>query len=338
MSTALQTVQLPDWAKNALGDYATRTDVELVLPSLPLSGPGYGIQPTAIMVRIDSDPDAKDVFKVGSRKTQSGWIDLFAYTKQALEKFADAAGIQFRTRRTDDRRDPDYCEFECVAGMRNASGDSVIRSGTAGIRVSQWAEDRWVQIEQSNAKKDPKYQKKESELREDLRGEMAQFRQHFISRCESKAALRTIRSLLAIKSGLTKEQIDKPKIILRNAFQPDASDPIAHQAMIDRGLRNSVMVFGGEVRAEVVEPDQRRAPAELPASVAKLPDDPETARARTGEAAAPSIDPLDYFTEGCRQLGFTAEQRSELLKKHGGDLKSANAELNALANPDGRLI
>lgn len=321
MSENAALTTMPDWLKGALAQFMNNPAYDLVLPSIPAGEPGYGMKPSVCVVQLSGDPDAKEVFKVGAR----GGADLLALTKAGLERMADAAGITIRTRRTDDRKDPDYCEFEAVGMMKNAQGQDIIRSGTAGIRVSQWREDRRTELMEQAAK----WNKPTAGVESALNVEMAQFRKHFISRTETKAVLRVIRSFLAIKSGVTRAEVEKPKVLVRMTFQPDMSDPDVKRAVIAKALGASALAYGptgGGSFAEAIE----TAPAALPPAAEVVTDDErepgEVETAASGVPAGKSA--MEQVVEGCRILGLDPDA---LVEECGG-VKKALAELNRRAN------
>lgn len=326
---ALVKSELPQWVSDSIKPYAQDGGFELVLPALPVNSQlGKGLAASVSIVRIDPDPQGGEVFKVGSRKKGDGWEDVYSYAKPALEKLASAAGIQLRTRRVDDRKDRDLCEFEAVGAMRNESGEVTMRTGTASIRFSEYSEDRWTEILTANEKS--KYPKKEDELRSSWRSEMAQYRKHFASRVETKAALRVIRSLLAVKSQLTAEQVKRPKVLLRISL--DTQDPEVRRALLAEGASASSLLYGPARErsgAEVVE----AAPiaGALPAGDF---DDPagEPLGPASAEPSPSTTSDADLFTEGCGALGLDIAEAAKVLSEAGGDYAKANTLLNARAN------
>lgn len=319
---------LPPWAEEVLRPYLGSTEFELILPAMPMSGAlPSALMPSISIVRIDPDPANGDVYPVGRKNVDGQWVNVLAYAKPALERLASAAGVQLRTRRTDDMRDPDLCAFEAVGAMLNSTGDQVMRSASAAIRLTQWSEDRWTEILAANEKY-PDKKKDEPKLRADWRAEMAQFRKHFASRVETKAALRVIRQLLAIKSQLTAAQVARPKVLAR--ISPNLNDPEVRSAMLTRGLFAGALLYGPEPsRAEVVEEPRRALPA------ADGGGDDERAEAlaaieRPAAAAEQSAEAL--FAEGCDVLGLDLHERAKILTAAAGDWAKANAALNEIGN------
>lgn len=310
MTTAMQKFEMPTWATSALQPFLNNDSVELLLPAIPLTADvGRGFKVEASVVQLSADKDAGDVFKVGSKKVGSNWIDTYGYTKAALTKLAQQAGIQYDTQRIDDRRDPDVCAFKCHAIMRTASGEMVHCTASKEFRFTEYAEVRWQEMLAANTKADSRYKKSESDLREAWSAETLQMRKHMHAQTETKAMLRVIRAMLSIKGGLTAEQVAKPKVVLR--FVPDTNDPDMRQALLQRGTDAGSVLYApqrSESMAEVVNATRELMP---PAD-----EDEEREEAGNGVAgeskhsAAPGVasaaPPAQLPQEGIERRGFFA--------------------------------
>ena len=239
-STALariETSHLPTWAAEAVGDYIGRTDVNLLLPTMPQSGSiAYAHVPRVSIVRIDPNKDNGDVYPVDGGR--------LALTKPALNRLANAGGIQYRTRRVDDRSNPRFCEYECESVMRSESGEPLVRVYHKSIDMDR--KEASIRARQTDAAKAAK--------------EIAQFFEHMEARCETGAINRAIRGQFGLKAGYSAADLMKPFVVLRVDFQPDASDPVAKRFMLERGDAATRALFGSaprrpiEGRAEVVDP------------------------------------------------------------------------------------
>ena len=257
MTTAIQTTTRAEWANAALAPVLQAIpNCDLILPSLPFTPPAAGFRPQVSVVTIDPNPDGGEVFPLSWAKSGSDFVPkTLGYTKVGLMKLATAAGARFpRSERRDDRRDPNYCEFYVEAEMLNAAGELVSVPGTAAINLVQWREDRWQELVAKNAKAGNRA-KDEAALRADLDAEMASFRKHWIGRCETKAMLRAIRALLAIKANLTPEQVARPKVLMR--FVLDTNDPEIRDVLVRRASGAEVRLYGPS-HAEVVDERPRR--------------------------------------------------------------------------------
>lgn len=359
--------EMPEWLAGPLGEYLNNATFEVLLPSVPVNARlGYGHQVAVSVVQISANPDDKEVFKVGSRKEGGGYIDVYAYSKVGLEKMAEAAGIQVRTERADDRRNPDRCEVVAYAIMRGSNGQPLIRTARKEFYVPAVAEEAWnnriKNRETAKAKGWEAGKKTDDDLRVDHQAEMSTFRKHLLARTETGAVLRAIRSLLAIKSGLTAQQVARPKVVARVEFNPDTTnDPIAQRFLLEQGARSTLALFGpgpsspGTVSGAVVieelpahpgaDPEDRLGGGTVDEEEVAEPEALGTAAAaglpqaelgldgsspNTGSATEP--DYLTLVAEGCRNLGLDSMAQAALLRKHQYNFAAVYAELSATAN------
>jgi len=331
-STALTplTNDLPAWAQEV--EKYRRPDVNLILPAVPLSSElAFGHKVKVSLVQIDTNPDHGEIYKVGWRNG----ADVYALGKPALEKIAHAAGIQFQTRRIDDRSNSDFCEFECQGGMRNESGMPIVQGRTKAFNMpdvrAESLEQRTKSNERAQAKKTP------AQIADDVDREMAQFKKHIVARTETGAILRLIRGLLGIRQQWTAAELAKPFVLMRVDFQPDASDPDVKRFLLEQGANAG--------RALYHQPPPMARPTE--AQFVDEPDEVEEqgADAEGGEVTQPDREPgssspppqgePDYTKlalEGMGVLGLPLDEQAELMKKHGTDYKALYLEVNERAN------
>lgn len=334
-STALAIREaLPEWALEPLKQFIDNPNYELLIPTLPLNSRlGYGYDVSVSVVQIDPNPDNREVFKVGKR----GDTELFAYSKPALEKMALAAGISIgRPERMDDGKDPSFCHISVMGVMKNESGQPIVRSAQKAFHMAAVEEAAIAE------KRKWKPDMTEEQARAQVHGEMVGFKKHLIARTETGAILRLIRQFLAIKSGLTKEQVAKPKVLVRVDWRPDASDPEVKRFLLEQGARATVEMFGPRP-----QPAQNGAlPAHVEPSAAVVVDeiDEETQAAIETQKSAPAPQPAARVDSTAKVAGFRAyleavdgagadeTQAAALLKKHGGDYSAATKALNEAAN------
>lgn len=303
--------QMPGWLAQPLGQFLGNPAFELILPSVPVSAElGYGHRVAVSVVTISADPNDREVFKVGTRDGQP----VFAYTKPALEKMAEAAGIQIRTERRDDRRDGDYCEFQAVAGMKGSNGQVIVRTATKEFRMAA-VEAEAVRNRMKLRNED------ETTARRECQAEMTAFRKHIVARTESGAMLRAIRSLLAIKSGLTAAQVARPKVLARVEFNPDTDDPVVKRFMLEKGFEAQSALYLPPPGARQID-------------VAVIPpgDDPDDTEPLDLGTAATESDPsrqaiLDEIAKAAEVLAWPESMVDQLIGKHGGDLDAAKREI-----------
>ncbi len=314
--------EMPTWLAQPLEKYINNPSFDLLLPSIPVNAELARHHRVSIsVVQISANPDDREVFKVGKR--DGG--ELFAYSKPALEKIAEAAGIQIATQRQDDQSNPEYCEFKARGFMRSSSGQGIIREASKAFFMPD------VELEAMRAKGKWEPKMTDAQLRDAVAGEMALFRKHLLARTESGAMLRVIRNLLAIKSGLTAAQVAKPKVLVRIDFQPDASDPEANRFLLEQGANASRALWGPDAQArgkthigeaEVVETERaRQLAAGMP------PTSPEPAPVSKPEPTQEEL--LRFIEEGCSILGLDIIQRNDLFTRHKGDLAEMKKDLDA---------
>jgi hypothetical protein len=330
-TTAIAKVsEMPDWLSEAVQKYAQNPNFDLLLPAIPVSSQlGWGYQPSVSVVTLSPDPNAGDVFKVGKKNG----ADVFAYSKQALEKLASAAGISLRMVRVDDRSDRDYCEVEAIGVMKNESGQEIIRTARKAFHMAD--------VEGASIQEKMKWNQgmTEEAARAAVANEMAGFRKHLLARTESGAANRVIRALLAIGSGLTPAQIAKPKVLVRIDFRPDpGKDADLKRILVDRGMGSSLALYGPP------------PPALPPASQTRhigtaevVPDEDDSPEGEGGGVSAevvaadqPSGTPVSdaeaRFYLAAEAIGLSPKETVDLLAKHGQDFTAATAALSTMAN------
>lgn len=327
---------MPDWLSGAVQKYANNPNFDLLLPAIPVSSKlGWGMAPSVSVVQLNPDPNAGDVFKVGKKNG----ADVFAYSKQALEKLASAAGISLRMVRVDDRSDRDYCEVEAIGVMANESGKEIIRTARKAFHMAD--------VEAAAMQEKIKWNQgmTEEAARAAVANEMAGFRKHLLARTESGAANRVIRALLAIGSGLTPAQVAKPKVLVRIDFRPDPTgDPDLKRILVDRGMGSSLALYGPAQAQQSENKTRHIGAAEV------LDDDPETERARAladnpegeGRGVSPEavavgqpsgpINPEDRFYEAAEAVGLSIGECRRLIEKHQGDHDAAYQALSRMAN------
>lgn len=317
---------LPDWALKPLERFLNNPDFELLLPAIPVNSQlGFGYDLSVSVVQIDPNPINREVFKVGGRDG----ADLFAYSKPALEKMASAAGISIGpTRRMDPGTDQDFCHIGVSGMMKNESGQPIIRSASKAHYMPHVIDSALQEKRKYNAGKS------DAELMPLVAGEMAQFRRHIIARTETGAILRLVRQFLAVKSALTREQISKPKVLVRVDWRPDVSDPETRRFLLEQGARGAMALYGPEPRQ--IEGGARIEPSA--ASVVEDDPDNETAAAvaaaaSAAPATAPAVDPgRKRFEEACGGMGLSFLEAVEILKANDGDHAKAALAIERMAN------
>lgn len=249
-----------------------------------------------VEVKADSDPNAGDVFKVGSRydKESKGYIDLFSPQKALLERLANAAGVIFSpTECRLVRRTPRLAYYTAVGARRMPSGEWAVAPGSkeidldviedemrlqyadkandAGKAAAEKYKGEWVK--KPVQKGDKTYyndcyviapEDRQRYISDMVTANMIQWRKNLVHRAETGAKLRVIRSLIGMKSTYTADELAKPFVMTTVDFAPDYRDQQVKQMMIRQGMQAMGSLYG--------------APAAVPATIwdaEQLPEAPE---------------------------------------------------------------
>lgn len=206
-------------------------------------------------VRANPDPNAGDVFKVGSRwnEQKKANEDLFSPAKPLLMKIAAAAGIVWNWRESGPvALQRDYVCYKAVGAVRLPDGSWQPIMAEKEIDLTVIEEETY----EANLKKALEYAsdaKKQSYLKgmtpeqwaqAQTKANMIQWRKNKLMRAETGAMLRVIRAALGMKSQYTREELEKPFIVPRIDFSPDYSDPQVRQALIEHGVKAMASLFG----------------------------------------------------------------------------------------------
>jgi hypothetical protein len=341
---SLQKTQPQAMAANPLQALHQQFDAgrfNLLAPKIHVGQLPAGTQLAVREVRVDVDPNNKEVYP-----TDGGNLGL---GKVALNKIAAAAGVSWvSSERTDDRRHPHYCEFT-VHG-RVTDFDGTVRD-VYGSKTYDLRDDAG-----------------DGEPGKDVPGmsdrQLAQARKFVTEHCETKAKLRAIAEILAVKRSYSKAELAKPFIVPK--LVPDTSNPMAQQMVLAQMTGAMQALYGGAKQAGPVidatlEPQQTApvepspepagdeggadAPAAPPSEPNEAPSAPDASEPphdpATGEvrAAKPTAEEIKQRTgaawNALRRANprFTEAAWYSLLKSNAGSTKTAEygwAELDAL--------
>jgi len=234
--------------------------------------------PVVEVVMLDPDPKGGDIYPQGEK---------YAVTRQGLSKLAVAAGVIWsasETRRTDDRRCPDYVSFQAVGGIQKPDGTYTFMKAEYDMDMEVVEEDL-INIHTVAAKKKNRDQ---AYIDSCVHRDLIQKRKHKLKLAESGAKDRVIRELLGIKAAYPMEQIRKPFVILRITVRPDYTDKDVKRAMLASAIQSMTGIYGS-VPTQIGY--------EEPIDVTPVPEDaaPETSAAPATAPASPTPDD-DPFT------------------------------------------
>lgn len=250
---------------------------------------------TQMEVRADLGVDSGDIYKVGSKKVGNSWVDTFSLAKPMLMKLSVAAGVQFDPKNTGG----EYMGKNCYKGK--AYGAILQADGTSKTHYDEKVinledeEDNFKLEFLNKSIEGITNQKQAKEAEKTFRGEwrntvdkwgkncnayfihpedrtvyiergvlvnMILLRKTMAEKAMTGAQLRVIRSLLGIKSGYSRHELERPFVIPRVAFSPNLADPTVKMAVIDRGLNAATAMFGTREPVAMVEPKTATKPHE----------------------------------------------------------------------------
>ncbi|MEW6613998.1 MAG: hypothetical protein AB1401_00780 [Thermodesulfobacteriota bacterium] len=230
-----------------------KKNYNVLLPSETIQEIGAFQKPVLEIVRISPYPKDGDVYvTAGDSEKINDNTDL-ALSKVGHEKIAYAAGIVWDYRnsgRTDDGSDPYMCSYKAVGAVKKEDGSWRVVVGEKEINIKV-IEDELVEQYTKKAKnlKDndgkPYSEKRQKEYVDFcVRRDVLQKRKHKLALAQTGAMLRTIRSLLALKSTYKKTELEKPFVVPKISFNFDLSDPVVKHALIEEGVRATGLLFG----------------------------------------------------------------------------------------------
>jgi len=144
-----------------LKDYEGRCNVLIPTVTMTQISPYHRIR--VEQVKIDPDPEAGDVFKVGAKKVGNNWQDVLSLSKTAILKLGTAAGIVWNWNETKVLSvSKDYVLYQAVGAMRKPSGEWIPLKATKEIDLEVIeAETYEANLEKANKMK-PEYRDKMS--------------------------------------------------------------------------------------------------------------------------------------------------------------------------------
>lgn len=195
----------------------------LLTPFTQITGlaPKHGI--IASVVKISPDPA-----KGGAGEVYDGlpFLDKqkgeVALAKIGLRKIAEGAGISITTTRTDPRTILFLWEFKAIATYRGIDGTVVTREATAewdlrdgSPRLKGWRPDQ-----------------------------VSEGRKNGLRNAETRAINAAIREF-GIKQKYTQQELAKPFLVIRVAWQPDPNSPDDMRLVGENAMRGTSTLYGG---------------------------------------------------------------------------------------------
>jgi hypothetical protein len=242
-----------------LKDYEGRCNVLFPTVTMQQISPFHRIRVEE--VKISSDPDAGDVFKVGSKKVGNNYEDVLSLSKTAILRLSTAAGIVWNWAETRVlSASKDYVLYQAVGAMRKPSGEWIPLKATKEIDL-EVVEAETYDSNLETAKK------LKAENRDGLspeewaevktRKNMIQWRKNKLMRAETGAMLRVVRALLSVKHQYSAAELKKPFAVPTVDFAPDYSDPEVRRAMAEAGIKATSQLFGQPAMQQLQAPQQQ---------------------------------------------------------------------------------
>ncbi len=179
--------------------------------------------PHLSIVRLSADPDAGDFYYPTDAKGKG------RITYNAMKKLAAEAGIQWVPEQEGIvQKEENYVAFRAVGRRFTSSGE---------VRLLAGFSDKDMLIKEEELKGAGKT---EAAMKAELRKE----RNFWMRKAESGARARVIKGFIPLKAAYSREEIEKPFVVLRYIFSPDMRDRVI-KAHILQAATNAVSgVFG----------------------------------------------------------------------------------------------
>ena len=211
-------------------------------------------------------PDGQDVYSVGKEEVNGKKQDKLAFGKTALERIANAAGVQinYNASHFEPTGNPRSVRYVIVGGLRLPNGDVIPSSKSKTIDLDVVVEktrkkytemllagmlQKWEAVE-GKEKKQPRTLKNDEEGRRYVEGkvkdEEIKIMENKEALAETKAHERLVRSLLGLKSWYTAEELAKPFVIVKVSTNIAflLADPKTRSMASQMALQSQFMMFG----------------------------------------------------------------------------------------------
>lgn len=267
-----EVITKPDQYTAALKKWNESFNVLSAFTSISGIAPQHGLVASQVRINLDAAYGKEKISGGGEvygglpflngAKGQAN--EELALSKNGLRKIAECAGISYRTERTDPRTIANYWEFKAIASYRGIDGATVTREATMEWDLRDGSE----------------------RLKGWTANQITEGRKNGLRNCEARAINAVIRECgCGIKQKYTRQELAKPFLVLRVAFQPDMNDPEQRRMVAEAGLRSTSTLYGAPalpahaahhdvVDADVVDEEPRpvgSGKAEPPAADPNLP-------------------------------------------------------------------
>jgi hypothetical protein len=176
----------------------------------------------------------------------------FRLSKLGLLKLSHAAGIVWRwedTHRIDTMATPTYVAYQAVGALPQADGTWLPLKASYELDLDVIeAELRELYRKRATEVRPGQKPRTETEVQayvtQHVQQDLLRKRKHKLRLAETGAMLAVIRSLLALKSVYTREELDRSFIVPHVIFAPDVTDPEIRRALLASSLRATQDLYG----------------------------------------------------------------------------------------------
>ena len=299
-------------------------------------------------VLIDSDPLNGEVYKQASSKRNGVWTDMYSLGKVAIERISSAAGILFP---------PDGCErtrissevgmVTVVGVVKRLDGTEIGVPGTKEVDAHILSEQHRLKLEEKaeagNLRQ--KVYNKNSDgytWRNYPAGEPEtdryidrRVREYWLDKCvhkmanaETGARLRTIRSILALKTLWTLEELEKPFLVPHISLDISKLDDDSRKKLITKALQSTDTLYGLDesngTTHEVIESEETATAPATASATAEEEIEPSNGKAEVqapAQAEAQATDTQDAQDAREKELQKLTTFRLKKIAVKLGELK-----------------
>ncbi len=222
----------------------------MLVPTLTIQEISPFHKPVLEIVRINPNKDAGEVYEIVQG---SGDFSLRAVS---LQKIGYAAGLIWNARgcgRTDDGSNPNIISYRAEAAVRKEDGTYMPLSAEYMLDlevIEQEIRDSYEKksqtLMQDKRKKGERWTEEDRKnyVEKSLRRDMLQKRKFRLQLAQTGAMDIVIRKILGLKGTYKKEELEKPFVVPKIAFNPDVSDPKVRELLLKQGLDATNILFG----------------------------------------------------------------------------------------------
>lgn len=242
-----------------LEEYRKRGLYNVLVPTLTIQEISPMHKPVLEVVKINPDTKAGEVYEM-----VSGSGD-FSMRAVALQKIGYAAGLIWNAKgcgRTDDGTNPNIITYRAEAAVRKEDGTYMPLNAEYMIDLDVIEEETRESYEKkSNTLMADKKKRNEKFTEEDrknyvekcIKRDMLQKRKFRLQLAQTGAMDRVIRKILGLKGTYKKEELEKPFVVPKIAFNPDVNDPKVRELLLKQGMDATSALFGPESEKGMID-------------------------------------------------------------------------------------